>query len=237
MPGPIQSLSRAAAVLRLLATGRRQFGLTDTATSLGLSKATAYGILRTLEDEGLVERHPVSGKYQLGPELLRLGRSYLTTHEVRTHARAWLDDLARATGEAVRLGVRHRAGVLILHHVARPNSPRGLSETGTVLSSGETALGTVLEAYDDLPLAPPDPDGSLELARSRGWFCALAPERHGLASLAAPIHDGRQVAVGAVEITGAAERVLEDGTVRGPLVAAIRGCARAISQDLGDERR
>ncbi|WP_405623691.1 hypothetical protein [Streptomyces sp. NBC_00076] len=37
-------------------------------------------------------------------------------------------------------------------------------------------------------------------------------------------------------ITGATDHVLEDGTVRGRLVAAIRGCAQAISLGLGDER-
>src|SRR5882757_9304863 len=72
----IQSLERAAAMLRLLAGGERQLGLSDIASSLGLAKGTAHGILRTLQQEGFVEQDDASGRYQLGAELLRLGNSY-----------------------------------------------------------------------------------------------------------------------------------------------------------------
>ena len=41
MPGPIQSLSRAAAIMRLLAGGERRLGLSEVATSLDLAKASA----------------------------------------------------------------------------------------------------------------------------------------------------------------------------------------------------
>ena len=50
----IQSLERAAAMLRLLAGGERRLGLSDIASSLGLAKGTAHGILRTLQQEGFV---------------------------------------------------------------------------------------------------------------------------------------------------------------------------------------
>ena len=46
MPGPIQSLSRAAAIMRLLAGGERRLGLSEVATALDLAKGTAHGILR-----------------------------------------------------------------------------------------------------------------------------------------------------------------------------------------------
>lgn len=104
MAKSIQSLQRAAAVLRLLAGGERRLGLSDIASSLGLAKGTAHGILRTLQAEGFVEQDPVSGRYQLGAELLRLGNSYLDVHELRSRALVWTDDLARSSGESVHLG-------------------------------------------------------------------------------------------------------------------------------------
>ncbi|SCE47206.1 IclR helix-turn-helix domain-containing protein [Streptomyces sp. Termitarium-T10T-6] len=52
----IQSLERAAAMLRLLAGGERRLGLSDIASSLGLAKGTAHGILRTLQLEGSSSR-------------------------------------------------------------------------------------------------------------------------------------------------------------------------------------
>ena len=126
----IQSLERAAAILRLLAGGERRLGLSDVASALGLAKGTAHGILRTLQQEGFVEQDPKSGKYQLGAELLRLGNSYLDVHELRARALVWTDDLARSSGESVYLGVLHQQGVLIVHHVFRPDDSRQVLEVG-----------------------------------------------------------------------------------------------------------
>lgn len=148
MPGPIQSLERAAAILRLLAGGERRLGLSDVASSLGLAKGTAHGILRTLQQEGFVEQDPVSGKYQLGAELLRLGNSFLDVHELRARALVWTDDLARSSGEAAYLGVLHQQGVLIVHHVFRPDDSRQVLEVGAMQPLHSTALGKVLAAYD-----------------------------------------------------------------------------------------
>jgi len=247
MPGPIQSLSRSAALLRLLATGEGRFGLSDAAASLGLPKGTVYGILRTLRQEGFVEQDPVSGKYGLGAEVARLGGRYLQTHEVRAHALAWADDLARDTGEAVHVGVPHRSGVLIVHHVFRPDDTRQVLETGTVVSVGGTALGAVLRAYaseSPQPTASWAEHGSAaasgespDAVRDRGWACVPGPARDGTASIAVPIRDRRKGAVAAVSVTGSADRVCADGPVRASLVSAARTCARSISRSLGDTDR
>ena len=39
-----------------------------------------------------------------------------------------------------------------------------------------------------------------------------------------------------VAVTGAVERICEDGGIRARLVAAVRDCARAVSRDLGGGR-
>ncbi|MEV7393357.1 MULTISPECIES: IclR family transcriptional regulator [unclassified Streptomyces] len=228
MPGPIQSVSRAAAVLRLLATGERHFGLTDTASSLGLPKGTVYGILRTLQREGLVEQDPASGKYRLGAELARMGGSYLRHHELRAHALVWADDLARATRETVHVGVPHRSGVLIVHHVSRPGAERPVPETGRVMSVERTALGMVLDAHRTVA-----PEDTLRTVRDRGWACAPEPACAGMVSVAAPVRDRSRATVAAVSVTGAAGRVCDDGRVRGSVLSAIRSCARALSHGLG----
>ncbi|MQS36169.1 IclR family transcriptional regulator, partial [Streptomyces katsurahamanus] len=144
----IQSLERAAAMLRLLAGGERRLGLSDIASSLDLAKGTAHGILRTLQAEGFVEQDPASGRYQLGAELLRLGTGYLDVHELRARALVWTDDLARSSGESVHLGVSHQHGVLIVHHVFRPDDSRQVLEVGAMQPLHSTALGKVLAAYD-----------------------------------------------------------------------------------------
>ncbi|MDX3235781.1 IclR family transcriptional regulator [Streptomyces sp. ME03-5709C] len=253
MPGPIQSLARAAAILRLLAGGERRLGLSDVASSLGLAKGTAHGILRTLQQEGFVEQDPVSGRYQLGAELLRLGNSYLDVHELRARALVWTDDLARSSGEAVYLGVLHQQGVLIVHHVFRPDDSRQVLEVGAMHPLYSSALGKVLSAFDpvahsevaEMERAPLTArtitedaafEGVLDLTRARGWAADLEETWDGVASIAAPVHDRHRMPVGAVAVTGAVERVCADGEIRPHLVAAVRDCARAVSRDLGAGR-
>ncbi|UCM86918.1 IclR family transcriptional regulator [Streptomyces marincola] len=253
MARTIQSLERAAAVLRLLAGGERRLGLSDIASAIGLAKATTHGLLRTLQQEGFVEQDPVSGRYQLGAELLRLGNSYLDVHELRARALVWTDDLARASGESAYLGVLHQRGVLIVHHVFRPDDSRQVLEVGAMQPLHSTALGKVLAAYDPVAhnealegdFAPiteqtvTDPaafERDLERVRSRGWASEAGETWEGVASIAAPIMDRRRMPVGAVGITGAEERVCPDGALSPRLIAAVRDCARAVSRDLGAGR-
>ncbi|MEU6994420.1 IclR family transcriptional regulator [Streptomyces sp. NPDC046465] len=249
----IQSLERAAAVLRLLAGGERRLGLSEIASALDLAKGTAHGILRTLQAEGFVEQDSASGRYQLGAELLRLGNSYLDVHELRARALVWTDDLARSSGESVHLGVLHQQGVLIVHHVFRPDDSRQVLEVGAMQPLHSTALGKVLSAYD--PVAHheaveaesrtftvhtvTDPDAFedvLDVTRARGYAADVEETWEGIASVAAPIHDRRRMPVGAVGVTGAVERVCRDGELRPELIAAVRDCARAVSRDLGAGR-
>ncbi|MFH8612278.1 IclR family transcriptional regulator [Streptomyces sp. NPDC018029] len=249
----IQSLERAAAMLRLLAGGERRLGLSEIASALDLAKGTAHGILRTLQAEGFVEQDSASGRYQLGAELLRLGNSYLDVHELRARALVWTDDLARSSGESVHLGVLHQQGVLIVHHVFRPDDSRQVLEVGAMQPLHSTALGKVLSAYD--PVAHneaveaerqtftvhtvADAEGFesvLDLTRARGYAADVEETWEGIASVAAPIHDRRRMPVGAVGVTGAVERVCKDGELRPELIAAVRDCARAVSRDLGAGR-
>lgn len=246
----IQSLERASAMLRLLAGGERRLGLSDIASALGLAKATAHGILRTLQHEGFVEQDPDSGRYQLGAELLRLGTTYLDVHELRARALVWTDDLARSGGEAVYLGVLHQHGVLVVHHVFRPDDSRQVLEVGAMQPLHSTALGKVLAAFDPVAHAElveakrepftahtvtdlDDIERGLDLVRAQGYATDAEETWEGVASVAAPIFDRHRMAVGAVGITGAVERVRRDGEPRPELVASIRDTARSVSRDLG----
>ena len=63
MPGNIQSIERAATILRLLSGRNRRLGVVDIAGEMGLSKGTVHGLLRTLQSVGFVEQDEDSGKY------------------------------------------------------------------------------------------------------------------------------------------------------------------------------
>ena len=146
MPAPIQSIERAAAILRLLSGRNRRLGVVQLAGELGLPKGTVHGILRTLAQVGFVEQDPETGKYQLGAALLHMGSSYLDGNELRTRALNWSDSLATRSGESVRIGTLHESRVLVVHHVFRPDDSRQALEVGALMPAHATALGKVLLA-------------------------------------------------------------------------------------------
>lgn len=250
MPGNIQSIERAAAILRLLSGRTRRLGVVDIAGELGLSKGTVHGLLRTLHQEGFIEQDSESGKYQLGAALLHMGSSYLDGNELRTRALNWSDSLATRTKEAVRIGTLHESQVLIVHHVFRPDDSLQTLDVGSLLPAHATALGKVLladhpylatelaksdlEAFTDATITEPERlERELERVRVQGWAADTGELMRGQVSYAAPIVDRRGLTVGAMGIFGPPERLLAARQPRGDLLAYVREGARAVSRELG----
>jgi DNA-binding IclR family transcriptional regulator len=250
VPATIQSIERAAAILRLLSGRNRRLGVVQLAGELGLPKATVHGILRTLAHVGFVEQDPETGKYQLGAALLHMGSSYLDGNELRTRALNWSDSLATRSGESVRIGTLHESRVLVVHHVFRPDDSRQALEVGALMPAHATALGKVLLAAHRYVAAELAAEGlprftlatltdwdalsaHLQQVDERGWAADDEELVAGEASIAAPIDDRRGVTVGAIGISGPVERLCEAGAPRSDLVSFVREAARAVSRDLG----
>jgi DNA-binding IclR family transcriptional regulator len=250
VPGSIQSIERAAAILRLLSGRSRRLGVGELAGELGLPKGTVHGILRTLQNVGFVEQDTESGKYQLGAALLHMGSSYLDGNELRTRALNWADSLAARSNESVRIGTLHDGQALVVHHVFRPDNSRQALEVGALLPGHATALGKVLLAHNPYateelihggltsftPATVTDPAtlrDELSEVRVRGWAADVEELVEGEVSLAAPIQDRRGVTVGAIGISGPIERLADGEGPRSDLISYVRESARAVSRDLG----
>src|SRR5207237_5571437 len=106
-PHMIQSVDRAVRILKALAGGPGRLGVSELSARLGLAKGTVHGLLRTLQDHGLVVKHPDSDKYQIGPRILQLSNRYLDLSDLRGRSLAWSEALATRADEAVRVGVFH----------------------------------------------------------------------------------------------------------------------------------
>lgn len=251
----IQSVRRAASILRELGSGQPRLGVTELAERLGLAKATVYGLLRALEADALVERDLETGKYRLGPALLQLGNAFLDGHELRARSLLWADSLASRTSEAVRVGVPNGWSMLIVHHVFRPDNSVQILEVGAAIPWHASALGKAVAAYRDEGSQRELLDGPLGMLTGRTIVDPAALKRAlesirregvaiedqeaiiGEAEVAAPVldHDGHPV--GAIGVAGPVERLLPDGLARIDVVAAVKESARGLSRDLGGVRR
>src|SRR3954454_21286127 len=158
--GTIQSVDRAARILKALAGGPRRLGVSQLAEQLALSRPTIHALLQTLLAHGFVEQDRDSGKYQLGAGLLHLGSSYLDLNELRARSLVHAERLAERTVAAVRVGVLHGGSVIVVHHVFRPDTGFGVLEVGSQLPAHASALGKAMLAYapaevvDDLTAEP-----------------------------------------------------------------------------------
>src|SRR5215211_7395517 len=250
--GTIQSVDRAARILKALGSGPRRLGVSQLADQLGLSRPTVHGLLQTLAAHGFVEQDRDSDKYQLGAGLLHLGNSYLDHNELRGRSLVHAERLAARAQAAVRVGVLHGAAVVVVHHVFRPDAAFQVLEVGAQLPAHTSALGKAMLAYapasvlDDLTAEPLPKltQRSLAAAALRRELksvreTGLARERDeavlGESSIAAAIHDSAGHAVGAIGVVGDTERILPRGPARG-LGQAVIEAARNVSRELGAGR-
>ena len=253
--GTIQSVDRAARILKALGSGSSRLGVTEVADRLGLAKGTVYGLLRTLEAQELVEQDPETGKYRLGPAMLQLGNAFLDNHELRGRSLLWADSLASRVGEAVRVGVLHGPNVLIVHHVFRPDNSVQILEVGASIPWHACALGKAIVAYlgederaalvrhDLAPLTGRtvvDPAAAASW-RSRRWYTTVWRWRTRRRSW------GRRRSPPRCSITAGTPRAPSASWARSSgsspkarpsaaLSAAVRETARGLSRDMGAGR-
>jgi DNA-binding IclR family transcriptional regulator len=241
----IQSVDRAIRILFAL-QGERRLGIADLAVRLDLAPSTVHGIVKTLAAHHMVVQDPASGRYQLGPAVLRLGNVYLDSLELRSRAVRWSEELARRTGLAVRTGVLAGDDVVIIHHEPRPDGSRQMPEIGIVIPAHASALGKAQLAFLteettrvlDSPLRSMTGATVTEPAELRKQLdevreSALAEENDeavlGESSVAAPIFGANGHAIGAIAVVLPSSEWPAPDTVAG----ALREAARNVSRELG----
>ncbi len=254
MSGSIQSVERAAALLRVLATHDEPMALTQLARSLSLAKGTTHGLIRTLVDVGFVDRDAETSRYDVGRALLQLGSTRLDRNELRSRALNWSDGLAAHTGEAVLVAVFEGGEAVIAHHVFRSDTRPQDLRTGSHLVLHATAHGKILLAHD--PRAAHRLVGhtmerlthrtmtdrsqllrDLADVRDRGFASAIEEAEPGTATLAAPIRDHDGYVIAAVGIQGRLEAICDSRSrPSAAMTKQVTDAGRLISRELGHGR-
>ncbi len=141
---PTPAVTRAVAVLDLLALEGHPLGVTEIARTLGLAKSSTLNICATLEQSGLVSRR--DGEYVLGRKTVELGAAYLRGFNVVREFYRACSQSRYVKDELAQIAVLDGTKVLYLgRHEGR--APLRLSATiGDRFPASITALGTVLLA-------------------------------------------------------------------------------------------
>ena len=90
-------LKKGIEILRLITQTKEPLGVSEVARRLSIVKSTALGILKALEEEGLVAQDPVTRKYVPGRSLYEFCREALRSMELPAVAKPFLEE-AGGTG-------------------------------------------------------------------------------------------------------------------------------------------
>lgn len=210
-----QSVRRALAVLRVLATGQeRGVRLTDVVSHTDLNRPTVHRILRVLVEEGAVEQDPATRRYLIGGEVSLLGLARSTRFPIRAIAEPHLRHLSETLGDTAFLTIRNGADSVCIDR--RPGSfpvkvlsievgarrPLGVGVSGLVLLAAlpvEEADEVVRRNARRLQALLVDPTELLKRAartRTQGYAYAPVGVVQGSRAVAVPVclADGRTVA-------------------------------------------
>lgn len=245
----VRSLVRGVHILRCFDVNHPEWGLLELSKQTKLHKATAYRLVKTLESEGFLALNQITGKYHLGPALLRA--AYLTSShsELVRLARPHIERLALVSGETVDLTVWADEGALFVDEVLTSNPFKPAATVGRVFTDFGNAHTKVLLAFGPedrrakfltkaleprTPFTIVDPQkvaDEINRIISEGVAYDLQEHTMGICAVAAPVRDSAGEVRASLGVVAPEERF-------GPMemkkhTQSLREAASALSRDLG----
>ena len=245
----VQSLERGISVMTAFDANHPTMNLTEVARHCGLPRSATRRFLHTLVDLGYIT---ASGRqYELTPQVLELGYSYLPKLSLTDVVRPHVERLARALGASISVAVLDGADVRYVHRVNAPSALAVAIRVGSRIAAHRTGLGRVL-----LASLPPERlaaylDGSgqaagahhlnpaeqevlaqaLDAVRKQGWSYVDQLLDVGVRAVAVPLHarDGSVVAALSASLHSAA---LPQRAMIAEFVPRLQECAARISLEL-----
>ncbi len=200
----VEAVERAITVLQCFAEPGEALTLSALAQRSGLYKSTILRLAGSLLHTGFLDRGN-DGRYQLGPELRRLGdlsRSQFTLEGV---VRPVLRQLKSVTQETASFYVQDGEERVCLYRENSPRSARHHLEEGTrhPLSSG--AAGVLLSRYGDTS----DDPSAIEL-RTTGSVVSKGGRDEDLAAVAVPVVNMAGELIGSLSVSGLIGRFTDE---------------------------
>src|SRR5256885_9681263 len=101
----LEAVERALRVLDAFLEQPGEVGTNELSRRTGINASTVSRLLSTLVAGGYVEHVPESGRYRLGPHLIRLAHHMMSSLDLRTLARPHLTALEQATRGTAPLSI------------------------------------------------------------------------------------------------------------------------------------
>jgi DNA-binding IclR family transcriptional regulator len=242
-------LKKGIEILRLIARANQPLGVSQIARELSIVKSTALGILKALEEEGLVVQDGGTKKYLPGRGLYEFSREALKSMELPRVAKPFLDRLAELLGETAILAVRDQDNTIRVLEVSDPK--KELKITVPVGTRFPLYTGALMKAFfshmtneeiirfvKENPLPKYTEHGvtriedlleQVEKTRQLGYATDLEESRKGVRALAVLVYRG-SVARAAISIFGLASSMDDERLPN--MIFHLRNTAQLISSKL-----
>jgi len=244
----VQSLDRGLAVIRAFGPEHDRLTLSEVARETGLTRAAARRFLLTLVALGYVR---TDGKeFSLGPRVLELGYSYLSSMSLPEVAAHHIEALVADVRESSSISVLDGEDVVDIVRVPAKRLMTVSVPVGTRFRAHASSKGRVLLAFlprEDLDRflssakldaltdrTETDPDRLrhlLDKVRSQGYALVDQEVEEGVRSVAVPLHDARGAVIAAMNVSSYASRV-SVGAVRQDVLPRLLAAAEQIDADL-----
>jgi IclR family acetate operon transcriptional repressor len=222
----VQAVQRAGQLLKALGAHGAPATVFELADRCGLNRSTAWRILATLEEQGLVERDPAGGRYSVGYALVALAAGAGHEPLVR-RAHPHLRALAEGCAETASLAVPRRLQLVYVDQVQAPHvmaanwlgrpTPLHATSTGKAFLASldddelAAALPGRLERYTDTTITSRAAlRAELAAVRARGHAVSRGELEPALWGVSAAVVDGGR-AVAVVSVWGTEARIRARG--------------------------
>lgn len=142
--GYILSVQKAMSLLKLFSEQQPELSLARVSELLGIPKSTAHGIVKTLEECGMLQKDPGSDNYRLGVVAFQLGYIARSNIELSQYALPLLENLLDETQQIIYLAVPHEGQVLYIEALYPPRRKVRYSVVGRTTHMHSTGLGKAM---------------------------------------------------------------------------------------------
>ena len=246
----IQSVAHALEVLEEFRGDSDELGVTELSKKLKLHKNNVFRILATLQSRNYIEQNRSNDNYRLGIKCLELGQTFIRQRGLLKQAKPILQELAEKTGETSYISILRGNEVVYLDAVETSSTVRVISRVGLHMPIHATAAGKALVAFEseeelqkrfagEIPrytkgtkVRSEELMKDFATVRDLGYATDCEEFEDGLRCIGAPVRDYTRKVVGAISVSGPANR-LSDDKIAQVVGHEVERAARSLSARLG----
>lgn len=222
----VPNLQRGMAVLEYLAANQHSATLTELSERLGFPSASVFRIANALAEMGYLSRDPVTKRFTLTNQMLRLGQPRVHERGLVESALPAMRDLRKLTGETTQICCLVDRDIVILEQLLATHPFKYSVDLGARCPCYSSAPGKAMVAF--LPGQEQEElIGRLRLKRftdntittrdafraelktivANGYAIDRAEGLEGIRCVAAPLLDRGSAPIGAITIAAPASRI------------------------------